>query len=548
MKKIFKMKLFEKNKYSHRFTNIDHVSYITVLLTAIMFFSCIAFFDNVNVYEGRSEEGTRILRNIDVDTNVVDENTPIGIKNQYTWTLNNVGFGNKYIGFYMVHQSTEVYIDGELIYSLKPKEDNKIGTTPANNWALFPILPEDEGKEICINIIPSYSHVKDLKVDIIMGTKFRIYYEQFKAEWPEFLLISMATIVGMIFLMVSVINKYKKKNNSNLIYLGAFSISVAIYKITDTKSLPLVFTKNTVVLSYISITMISVCIISFLISLKEQFLTKYSHIVEKIIVAFSIISLAIMFIQLANIADLRETLIFAHSSIGIISIVILILAIHQGFNNKGNAKARNLCVCTILSSLGVFMDLLTYYIWGNSNKALFTLAALVIYVILTGYMYLTEINRKANIDIHTGLFNKGRCNEILDENEKVLSTLGIMMFDLNKLKYINDNFGHKDGDLLISEFAKIIRNNINSKDFVGRFGGDEFMVVINRADDEMMKSIDNNIAKDVAIYNKENSKIIMSYSVGYALSKDYPYLSLRELLEKADEFMYTNKKNYYMNT
>jgi diguanylate cyclase (GGDEF)-like protein len=53
-----------------------------------------------------------------------------------------------------------------------------------------------------------------------------------------------------------------------------------------------------------------------------------------------------------------------------------------------------------------------------------------------------------------------------------------IMFDLNNLKRANDTYGHAVGDQLITNFARLLRNAIPAKDFVGRYGGDEFIAII----------------------------------------------------------------------
>lgn len=66
-------------------------------------------------------------------------------------------------------------------------------------------------------------------------------------------------------------------------------------------------------------------------------------------------------------------------------------------------------------------------------------------------------------------------------------------FDLNNLKFINDTMGHSAGDRLIVKFAGLLRRVFPEKDFVGRYGGDEFMVVIYDTDkaevDEILKCL-----------------------------------------------------------
>lgn len=119
------------------------------------------------------------------------------------------------------------------------------------------------------------------------------------------------------------------------------------------------------------------------------------------------------------------------------------------------------------------------------------------------------------------------------------------MFDLNGLKHTNDTLGHNYGDILISEFAKILKVCIKHKGFVARFDGDEFVAIIKNADKNLIKQIKSNIDVEVKKYNMRNTGIILSYSIGYALSKEYPDLSLHDLLAKADAYMYLQKQEYY---
>lgn len=85
------------------------------------------------------------------------------------------------------------------------------------------------------------------------------------------------------------------------------------------------------------------------------------------------------------------------------------------------------------------------------------------------------LEKKAYIDVHTGLPNKSRCEEILNDTKVICETTACMMFDLNNLKVVNDTKGHSAGDQLIFDFAQLLRQVIPEKDFVGRYGGDEFM-------------------------------------------------------------------------
>lgn len=85
------------------------------------------------------------------------------------------------------------------------------------------------------------------------------------------------------------------------------------------------------------------------------------------------------------------------------------------------------------------------------------------------------LQKKAYLDAATGLPNKNRCEEIL--NAPVSLDMGVVSFDLNDLRRINDSRGHEAGDVYIRRFATALRAAVPEEHFVGRLGGDEFLMV-----------------------------------------------------------------------
>ena len=88
------------------------------------------------------------------------------------------------------------------------------------------------------------------------------------------------------------------------------------------------------------------------------------------------------------------------------------------------------------------------------------------------------LEQRAYTDAHTGLPNKSACEALLRDQNMIIEPTACIMFDLNNLKTVNDTMGHSAGDRLIMNFARLLRSVIPDKDFVGRYGGDEFMAVI----------------------------------------------------------------------
>ena len=151
------------------------------------------------------------------------------------------------------------------------------------------------------------------------------------------------------------------------------------------------------------------------------------------------------------------------------------------------------------------------------------------------------LEQKAYIDVHTGLPNKSKCEELFSDMSFITEPTACLMFDLNNLKNANDTLGHSAGDQLIASFARVLRNVIPAKDFVGRYGGDEFVVILYNITENTVKSLLTQLHNEVMQFNRCGNNISISYAQGWAVSTDYTDCTLRALFDKADQFMYTNK-------
>lgn len=152
------------------------------------------------------------------------------------------------------------------------------------------------------------------------------------------------------------------------------------------------------------------------------------------------------------------------------------------------------------------------------------------------------LEQKAYLDAHTGLPNKSRCEEVFHDLRFLDRNVACIMFDLNNLKIANDTLGHSVGDQLIVNFANILRNVIPSKEFVGRYGGDEFVAVIRDMPKEDVIGLLEKLKEEVDDFNDHGKNIKISYAYGWAFSDDYTECTLRTLFDRADKHMYENKR------
>lgn len=122
--------------------------------------------------------------------------------------------------------------------------------------------------------------------------------------------------------------------------------------------------------------------------------------------------------------------------------------------------------------------------------------------------------QEAYTDAHTGLPNKRACKELLINKEIIKEPTACIMFDLNNLKTVNDTMGHSAGDQLIMNFARLLRSVIPEKDFVGRYGGDEFMAVMYHTSRTEVEEILKCLCEEKDRINSNENQMPVDYACG----------------------------------
>ena len=114
-------------------------------------------------------------------------------------------------------------------------------------------------------------------------------------------------------------------------------------------------------------------------------------------------------------------------------------------------------------------------------------------------------NKNIFTDYLTGVNNRNKLDAYLKEKIGAASvgrTFSAIMIDIDHFKSINDQFGHDTGDKALQAIAKILTSSIRSNDFIGRFGGDEFYVVLEVSDEKGLQDVLGRIQNNIDTYNE----------------------------------------------
>ncbi|MDR7867938.1 MAG: PAS domain S-box protein [Sporomusaceae bacterium] len=151
-----------------------------------------------------------------------------------------------------------------------------------------------------------------------------------------------------------------------------------------------------------------------------------------------------------------------------------------------------------------------------------------------------QLKYQAIRDPITGLHNRTYFEiEMARLTNPELQPVGLIICDLDGLKYINDTLGHDVGDQLLANLADLIRDPFSDDEVVARIGGDEFAVILPQADEASLAAARGRINATIEAYNSKNPTIPLCVSVGTAITG--PTLSIHGLFKEADNSMYREK-------
>jgi two-component system, cell cycle response regulator len=159
------------------------------------------------------------------------------------------------------------------------------------------------------------------------------------------------------------------------------------------------------------------------------------------------------------------------------------------------------------------------------------------------------LKEKASKDGLTGVYNHALLIELFEKEYlraiRAEENISFVMIDIDHFKLINDTYGHTGGDFILQELVKILSGSIRENDFVGRYGGEEFSIVLGNTTNEDTYTIGERIRRNVEnhtfMFGEQNIHITISMGYYYKTSKDQ--ISFTDMIKLADEALYEAKQS-----
>ncbi len=158
------------------------------------------------------------------------------------------------------------------------------------------------------------------------------------------------------------------------------------------------------------------------------------------------------------------------------------------------------------------------------------------------------IKPSSSNDPLTGLPNRKLFDEYGEKMRKLAirnkKNISIAFIDLDNFKFVNDQFGHQIGDMVICEVAYLLRSNVRESDIIARVGGDEFIICLYgmKKHTHLKKFLDQLISQISSVCNIERNSIDIGASIGAIITCTPESVKISEMVGMADKLMYKAKK------
>lgn len=531
--------------------------YVLSALCAVIVAITLTLFEHhekVDRYIARENNSYSIWNDYEYST-YENQSAPLGIVQEYRWTITDTPQQNTCLAFYLVHQWAEIYIDDELLFHLYSNEDNFFTQTIGSDWAKAYLNASDVNREIRILIYPIYETSINRTLTIYYGSLNSVIADVIDSNLYTIIFGIISIMIGIAFIIFVLINIKNHDMDRSIASLGFFSIFTGAWKIFDSELMPFLFEDSTLLFSAIANIAITLMLLAFIIYIRNQFSKNVYLFWNCVCIIGLIFCIIICMLQLFGIADLRQTLTACHVMIVIDIISIFITLIWEAVHHRLTPKLKMTSLCFILCSLGAIIDLLLYYLSGASGNMMLCLFAFLLYVILMGNIAVKEAlvliqrgkeaKRYQHLAIHdqmTGLYNRAYWAEYIKEPEHNHNNCFIIMLDINNLKQCNDTLGHDAGDQLLINSANLIKDTFSISGIPIRMGGDEFCVILNTTSEIICTKYLNQLLAAVEHFNTEHpEEYPIQIAYGYAQFEDILDYDLGDTLRRADKNMYKKK-------
>jgi len=445
------------------------------------------------------------------------------------------------------HTTMNVYINGELSYSIGVDDRNTIGKSPGCVYSLIPLTIDNYGKEVKIEYIPVYKRASLHISGFLLGERTTIVTGLIRQNILSVILCALTAAVGIVLIACYYIRLAGKDSRPHLLYMGFFTLTVSVWSLFETQIMQF-FISNVYVLQYITYISLALIPIPALIYYAYKKGIECSKTVTALSL-FSVISILLSIgLQCTGTKDLPETVFLAHINIALCTVYVITGQAKRYFHSQGKHRKHMTVTSMGVLILGatIMIDILRYYFKLYNDYAKFVRIGFFIYIICIGYDLViasidahVEIEKLEDIvfaDPMTGLLNRTAYeNKIGELQEKSVErhSISVAKIRIMGLAQTELTYGSKAKEEIIRTAARLINLSFRSTASCYHASEDEFVIIMEDAGIDAEVSGFSYLRKRLYNCNKSRGeKIRLIYALEHP---DQDGMTIKDLIANVDE-------------
>ncbi|PKL28428.1 MAG: hypothetical protein CVV46_06890 [Spirochaetae bacterium HGW-Spirochaetae-2] len=451
-------------------------------------------------------------------------------------------------------KSVEVRVDGERVYlyhgNLDARRLKILGYLNHFVW----LGDQAKGKYLEIITVANDPRTSETFYDVYIGSRVSqivalLRYDGFSFLFGLLILLTAA----MVSLLTFTLFRKLEIRKSALAFAG-IEFCAGLWIISGSMSTQLIIHNQLVLLVFglVAMFLLPYFLTSFVINMYH---VPQSKLLGRIVLVFPFGFIVISSLQLMGILTYYD--ILTPAAIILLSYLVLLIFFSIRAYLRGNSAVKQFLIaisCLVASVVGeLVLLLLPFMTLLNAlvlNLGIVTFGTVLLRQVLVLVMKFVERKGKeeyllslAHSDGLTGLANRRAFDERMDEireRKKLLHPIGLMVFDVNDLKMLNDKEGHAAGDALLREVARQLSRWFSGTGDVYRIGGDEFAMICDPCNSASYESIRKEIASDMLVRATDPTRFSLAF--GEALfTPNGELTSIDDVFAEADARMYRHK-------
>lgn len=445
-------------------------------------------------------------------------------------------------------QNVYVSLDGTLVY--EKDFDANIFNTYASMYHFVNIPEASQGQVLEIRLISPYNNMSGTLNPVYYGTPSAIedhLYDThgFKVYISLFLLLisTLFTITTFIF--------FRKEQPYNG-FLGLFGVFISLWLFAESRIVQFYYNNDFFIgaLAYLSLASAPIAILAFI---KSFVFKEDKYLFSSLCILFALNLLTVIGLHISGLAAFFQTVTITIILISI-SFVITLFALLKAYIHTKEKIYKNFLLIFIAFSFFLFVEVFSFLnknfrdtaIFASVGISIILLGVFVINIVILSYKLRDSFEKQAYEEIaKTDQLTKAKSrfafeNDLDDLFYHSSKPISMVYFDFDDLKYINDHFGHIEGDRSLILGFSTIKQIFGDYGNCYRIGGDEFACVSQEIDDSLYTSLKADMLKLLDQINQDlpfNIRI----SMGYIKQNPSDDLKPSDLIQQADHEMYKDK-------